>query len=139
MSRRRLSQRQIERIRTIQERRRNKLAERAQLAAHQALEESGGEEVREGLVVARHGANLAVADEKGSVVHCLTRQNIGHPVCGDWVVWQPTHNDQGVVTALLERGSVLSRPDYSGREKPLAANITQLVVVISPQPEPTGK
>ncbi len=133
MSRRRLSQRQIERIRTIQERRRSKLSERAQ----QALEENDEEEVREGLVVARHGANLAVADSDRRVVHCLTRQNIGHPVCGDEVVWQPSAANRGVVTALLERRSVLSRPDYSGREKPLAANITQLVVVISPRPEPS--
>ena len=133
MSRRKLSQRQIERIRTIQERRRSKLSERAQ----HALDESDEEEVREGLVVARHGANLAVADTDRRIIHCLTRQNIGHPVCGDRVVWQPTAAGQGVVTALLERHSVLSRPDYSGRDKPLAANITQLVVVISPQPEPT--
>ncbi len=133
MSRRKLSQRQIERIRTIQERRRNKLSERAR----QALDESDEEEVHEGLVVARHGANLAVANADRRIVHCLTRQNIGHPVCGDRVVWQPTAADRGVVTALLERHSVLSRPDYSGREKPLAANITQLVVVISPRPEPT--
>jgi ribosome biogenesis GTPase len=33
---------------------------------------------------------------------------------------------------------VLSRPDYSGREKPLAANLTQLVVVLAPRPEPSG-
>jgi len=141
--RRKLSQRQIERIRSIQERRRGKLAERAE----RALGESGGEErrgeagegaqVQEGLVVARHGADLAVADAEGRILHCLTRQNIGHPVCGDRVVWQPTGSDRGVVTALLARRSVLSRPDYSGRDKPLAANITQLVVVVSPQPEPT--
>ncbi len=133
MSRRRLSQRQIERIRTIQERRRSKLSERAR----PALEDNDEEEVHEGLVVARHGANLAVADTDRRIVHCLTRQNIGHPVCGDGVVWQPSAANRGVVTALLERHSVLSRPDYSGREKPLAANITQLVVVISPRPEPS--
>jgi ribosome biogenesis GTPase len=42
-----------------------------------------------------------------------------------------------VVTAILSRDSVLSRPDYSGRDKPLAANLTQLVVLVAPRPEPS--
>jgi ribosome biogenesis GTPase len=37
----------------------------------------------------------------------------------------------------LDRTSVLSRPDYSGRDKALAANITQLVVLLAPNPEPS--
>ncbi len=133
MSRRKLSQRQIGRIANIQERRRQKLASRA----HQALQEGDGNPEREGLVVARHGANIAVNDEHGQPHHCLSRQNIGHPVCGDRVVWKPTGGGQGVITALLERDSVLSRPDYSGRDKPLAANISLIVIVLAPQPEPS--
>ncbi len=133
MTRRRLSQRQIERIRAIQERRRAKLETRTE----SSLGGSDGQEAREGLVVARHGANLAVADASGRIHHCLSRQNIGHPVCGDRVVWQPAGADRGVVTALLPRDSTLSRPDYSGRDKPLAANISRLVVVLAPEPEPS--
>jgi ribosome biogenesis GTPase len=132
VSRRRLSQRQIERIRAIQERRRGRLAARAEAA----LDDGAAEVEREGLVAARHGANLAVMDPGGRLHHCLARQNIGHPVCGDRVVWQPAGDDRGVVTALLHRASVLSRPDYAGRDKPLAANIDLLVAVLAPQPEP---
>ncbi len=134
MTRRKLSQRQIERIAAIQERRRQKLASRT---AAQAPDDDDGNPVREGLVVARHGANIAVADAQGRPHHCLTRQNIGHPVCGDRVVWQTSGDGQGVITALLERDSVLSRPDYSGRDKPLAANISLIVIVLAPEPEPT--
>jgi ribosome biogenesis GTPase len=133
LPRRKLSQRQIERVRSIQERRRRRLAERTLDRVPDADEA----EPRRGLVVARHGANLAVADEDERIFHCLSRQNIGHPVCGDRVVWQPTDRHQGIVNALLERSSVLSRPDYSGRDKPLAANITQLVVVLARRPEPS--
>ncbi|MEA3274483.1 MAG: ribosome small subunit-dependent GTPase A, partial [Pseudomonadota bacterium] len=133
MPRRRLSERQIQRIQKIQERRRRRLEERAQLT----LAEYDEEPPREGLVVVRHGANLAVADGAGLVHHCLVRQNIGHPVCGDRVVWQNTGQSQGVVTAILERHTVLSRPDYSGRDKPLAANLTQLAVLLAPRPEPS--
>ena len=91
-----------------------------------------------GRVITRHGQNLVVQGEDHLYTHCLFRQNLGEVVCGDRVVWQPTHDEEGVVTARLPRDSVLSRPDYNGRDKPLAANITQLVVVLAPEPQPTG-
>lgn len=139
MSRRRLSERQIQRIRTIQERRRQHLADRAENALNQVDAEATAESLAEsGLVVVRHGANLAVEDERGRIYHCLARRNIGHPVCGDRVVWQRTADEQGVVTAIQPRDSVLSRPDFTGRDKPLAANLTRIVIVIAPQPDPSG-
>lgn len=131
--RRRLSERQIERIRTIQERRRQRLGQRAE----RVLAEIDEVHAEEGLVVVRHGANLAVEDAAGRVHHCLARQNIGDPVCGDRVVWQEAAPGQGVVTALLPRHSVLSRPDYGGQDKPLAANLTRLMVLLAPRPEPS--
>jgi len=139
MPRRRLSERQVQRIRTIQERRRQHLAERAERALSEMDAESEAEVAEEsGLVVVRHGANLAVEDAEGRVVHCLARRHIGEPVCGDRVVWQRSGPDRGVVTAIQPRETVLSRPDYSGRDKPLAANITCLVILVAPQPEPSG-
>ena len=133
MPRRRLSERQIERIGKIQERRRQRLDKRAQLTQMEDDEAPA----REGLVVVRHGANLAVEDAGEKVFHCLARQNIGHPVCGDHVVWQVTGSNQGVVTAIMERRAVLSRPDFSGRDKPLAANLSRLVILLAPKPEPS--
>lgn len=133
MAKRRLSERQKERIQSIQERRRRRLEERTE----RVLDELDEHEPRHGLVVVRHGANLAVQDEQGQVRHCVARRNIGHPVCGDRVVWQSAGEDRGVVTAILERTTLLSRPDYSGRDRPLAANLTQLVVLLAPHPEPS--
>lgn len=135
MTKRRLSQRQIERIQMIQERRRERLSARPEAAL---AELEGDAEPEAGRVVVRHGANLAVEDASGHVIHCLARQNIGHPVCGDRVVWQRTADGQGVVTAIQPRSTVLSRPDFSGRDKPLAANLTRLVVLIAPEPDPSG-
>lgn len=134
MAQRRLTNQQRARIASIQERRRNKLDERAALTE----EASDSNLAQPGRVITRHGQNLVVRDAEGRDLHCLFRQNLGELVCGDHVIWQPTHDGEGVVTALLPRQSVLSRPDYSGRDKPLAANITQLVVVIAPEPAPTG-
>ncbi len=132
MAKKRLTQRQQERIQSIQEKRRKRLTEKAE----HKLEHAEGQP-QKGTVITRHGQNLVVADEAGTLHHCLWRRNIGHIVCGDHVVWQSTGPANGVVTALLERQSVLARPDYSGREKPLAANITKLVIVLAPEPEPS--
>ncbi|MFP4495452.1 MAG: ribosome small subunit-dependent GTPase A [Halochromatium sp.] len=134
MPRRRLSERQTARIQRIQERRRSKVEARAALA----LAASDDDTARDGLVVVRHGANLIVEDRQGRDHHCVSRQHIGHPVCGDRVVWQPCGPKAGVITALHPRDTLLSRPDASGAEKPLAANIDLLIIVVAPQPAPTG-
>jgi ribosome biogenesis GTPase len=133
MAKRRLSQRQKERIAAIQERRRQRMETRAEQELWQAEEGSPPK----GLVITRHGQNLVVEDESGEMHHCLFRQNIGHVVCGDRVVWQKTGEGEGVVTALLDRDTALIRPTFSGEEKPLAANISQLVIVLAPEPEPS--
>lgn len=134
MAKRRLSKQQQNRIQAIQSRRRKKLEQRAEASLAGA---EGGTSI-EGRVIIRHGATLMVEENDGSLIQCQTRQNIGHPVCGDRVIVEMTGEDTGVVTALLPRQSVLSRPDFSGREKPLAANLTQLVIVLAPKPEPSG-
>lgn len=131
---RRLTDRQKARIGRIQEHRRDRLRE--QVARATAC--SAQEDPREGRVMVRHGARLVVEDPEGGLHLCLARQNLGEPTCGDRVVWQPTGAKQGVVTAILPRQSTLSRPDYSGRDKPLAANLTQLILVLAPLPAPAG-
>jgi ribosome biogenesis GTPase / thiamine phosphate phosphatase len=133
MARRRLTQRQQERIEATQVKRRRQLDERAA----DTVESVQADACCEGRVIARHGQNLAVADSDGKLFHCLLRQSIGEPVCGDRVVWQSTTGDEGVVTALLERSSLLTRPTYGGSEKPLAANIDLLVIVLALEPVPS--
>lgn len=91
-----------------------------------------------GRVITRHGQNLVIEDHNQQLIHCLQRKQSETLVCGDYVLWESTGEGQGVVNSRLERASTLSRPDYSGRNKALAANITQLVVVIAPEPEPSG-
>ncbi|MFC1337054.1 MAG: small ribosomal subunit biogenesis GTPase RsgA [gamma proteobacterium symbiont of Clathrolucina costata] len=134
MAKRRLTKQQKTRIQAIQEKRRKRLDSKAR----QSLSEAGDNPALEGRVIIRHGATLGVMNAQGKLFRCQTRQHIGHPVCGDWVIWQQVDQSTGVVTALQPRSSVLSRPDYSGRHKPLAANITQLVIVLAPKPEPSG-
>ena len=84
---------------------------------------------------------LDTENEQRTVYHCLTRQNIGHIACGDNVVWEKTSSDpnvlEGVVTALMDRQTILTRSTFSETDKPLAANVTQLIIVLAPQPEPS--
>jgi ribosome biogenesis GTPase len=88
--------------------------------------------------VVRHGATLVVEDDQGRHHLCVTRQHLGDPVCGDRVIWQPCGADAGVVTALQPRETLLSRPGSNGEERPLAANIGLLIIVVAPRPPPTG-
>jgi ribosome biogenesis GTPase len=131
---RRLSKRQRERIARIQEARRQAAARHAE----SALAGADSDTQHQGRVIVRHGQNLVVRGPDGRTVHCLFRQNLGEIVCGDRVLWQAVQGGGGVVVALLPRQTTLSRPDFSGRDKPIAANISQLVVVLAPRPEPTG-
>jgi ribosome biogenesis GTPase len=134
MAQRRLTNKQRQRIAKLQEDRRKRLSDRVE----KALLTSEDSDTRNGRVISRHGQHLLVQDEQGIKHHCLFRQNLGEIVCGDKVLWQAASNDQGIAVSLLPRHTVLSRPDYSGRDKPLAANITQLIVVLAPKPSPTG-
>lgn len=134
MARRRLTKQQQSRIARIHEQRRRKAAD----SAEQALSGAQDEAQHGGRVIVRHGRSLLLQTDDGRDVHAMFRANLGEVVCGDRVLWQQTHNNEGVVVALLPRNSALTRPDYGGQEKAIAANITQLVVVLAPQPEPTG-
>jgi len=132
MAKKKLTRRQVERIKQSQQERRDKLA-------LQATSDSTDAELgdsQQGEVITRHGQQVLISNIQGHITPCLIRRNIGQPVCGDQVIWQSSNEQQGVVTAIQPRSSVLARPDYSGREKPLAANITQLLIVIAPEPKP---
>ena len=94
--------------------------------------------IDEGRVVSRFGEQADVEQADGSVVRCAIRKTLEKVVCGDRVQWQrfaqPQHELHGVVSALLERRSLLQRPDPYDGLKPVAANVDRLVVVSAPLP-----
>lgn len=132
MAGRKLSRRQAWRIQKIQEER---LA-RARRKADRVLEseEAGLGPEEKGLVIANYGATLDVEAGNGEISRCAVRQNIDTLVVGDQVVWQAGSKGNGVVVALQPRRSLLARPDSSGRMRPLAANIDQILIVTAPRP-----
>ncbi|MEI9534550.1 small ribosomal subunit biogenesis GTPase RsgA [Moellerella wisconsensis] len=98
-------------------------------------------EAQEGLVISRFGQHADIEAEDGSIQRCNLRRTISSLVTGDRVVWRPALQVQedrrayGVVEAVHERHSVLTRPDYYDGLKPIAANIDQIVIVSAILPE----
>ncbi|WED42513.1 small ribosomal subunit biogenesis GTPase RsgA [Legionella cardiaca] len=89
----------------------------------------------QGLVLTRFSRHAEIEDDAGNRIHCSIRPNIDSLVAGDRVIWQPTGISQGVVVSRFPRESMLGRPDKRGEFKPVAANISQIMVVIAAKPE----
>lgn len=123
MSKRRITEQQARRIRKGRE------------CVHESTE-SDLTNQRKGLVLAHFGKAVALWDAlKGVTVFCHKRQHLGSLVVGDEVLWE-TAGEQGVVTQVLPRRSCLEKHDARGKPSPMAANIDQLVIVVSPIPLP---
>ena len=88
----------------------------------------------EGLVITRYSRHAHVEDLEGRAIHCAIRSHITSLVAGDRVIWQPEGPSQGSIVDVCPRDSVLGRPDEQGQLKPIAANITQMMIVIAPLP-----
>lgn len=88
-----------------------------------------------GLVIVNYGKHLLVEDEAGTLINCVSRRGIDPIVCGDRVHWQKSGDNAGVVVALLPRNTVLLRNTGSQSQRPLAANIDQLVIEAATEPE----
>ncbi|CAH3753135.1 Small ribosomal subunit biogenesis GTPase RsgA, partial [Raoultella ornithinolytica] len=98
-------------------------------------------ETSEGIVISRFGMHADVESADGSVHRCNIRRTIRSLVTGDRVVWRPGKdaadgvNVKGIVEAVHDRTSVLTRPDFYDGVKPIAANIDQIVIVSAILPE----
>jgi len=96
-------------------------------------------EARNGVVISRFGMHADVEDTDSSIHRCNIRRTIRSLVTGDRVLWRPGLQDgatvKGIVEAVHERTSVLTRPDFYDGVKPIAANINQIVIVSAILPE----
>lgn len=136
MSKRKLTRRQNWRIQKIQDERIARARKRESQIEQELLDDNLGPD-QQGLVTAHYGATLDIEplDQPGSARRCHLRTNLPPLVTGDKVIWRASKKDEtGVVVALEERHSLLSRPDNHGRIKPVAANIDYIVLVIAPVP-----
>ena len=91
-----------------------------------------------GIIISRFGQHADVENDEHKVYRCNLRRSISSLVCGDKVLWrlgkESQHSITGIIEAVHERESVLSRPDVYDGVKPIAANITQILIVSSVLP-----
>ncbi len=118
MAKRRLSQRQKNRI---------------QAAQHEVSE---SDEHEHGTVVSHQGGQILVELDSGSSIGCKIKSNLGNIVCGDRVAIETTANQGYRVLAILPRDNLLQRIDGFAQVRAVAANISQLFVCLSVSPEP---
>ncbi|MDE2427242.1 MAG: ribosome small subunit-dependent GTPase A [Burkholderiales bacterium] len=89
-----------------------------------------------GLVIAAHGRHYLVQAEIDGVaqkLHCVTRGKKSDVSVGDIVEFALTSKNQGVIEAITPRKTLLYRSDQY-KSKMLAANLTQLLIVVATEP-----
>ena len=118
MAKRRLSQRQKQRIE----------------AAQSAYRESDAH--HQGLVVSHQGGRILVELAAGATVDCKIKSNLGNIVCGDRVAIETADNGEHRIMAILARDNLLQRVDGFDQVRAVAANISQLLVCLAVNPEP---
>ncbi len=109
---------------------RHKPARRSTLDTHTSATASS----QPGRVIAHFGRDLVVEAVDGGLHMCTARKKLGRLVCGDRVQWQASGPEQGIVTSVEPRKTLLARPDPRGEVRPLAANVDQLIIVCAPEP-----
>lgn len=86
-----------------------------------------------GQIVAAFGRQYLVEIANGEVLSCVLRGKKSGVVCGDQVQVKCTTVGQGVIEAISPRNTLIYRSNTI-RKKLIAANITQIIIVISAVP-----
>ena len=137
---------------------------RKQRQRPQQLDLENLSEPLEGRVISHFGTEVIVEDTQGTRHRCHFRANLDNLLVGDRVIWrrslltdslakalideesnetmeEPVSNadsaigEVGVIEQCLPRHSVIERPDHRGKLRGIAANITQVIIVIAPHPK----
>lgn len=86
-----------------------------------------------GTIVAAFGRQFEVRDADDVRWRCVTRGKRTNFACGDEVEFSPTSAGEGVIQQAGARRSLLHRSD-AFKEKLLAANVTQIFIVVATEP-----
>lgn len=116
MSKRKLTKQQQQRIKAQEER-----------------HDDTASETFQGLVIARFGSKAEIETAQSTRLICAIRPNLKDIVAGDQVLFIEEGQQQGVVVKCIARKSSLYRQSPR-RKKLIAANVTQLMIVLAPKP-----
>ena len=70
----------------------------------------------------------------GKITRCVARRGLPQIVCGDEVEWLQNSDGSGVIETIKPRRSVLNRADGNSDQRPLVANIDQVVIEAALEP-----
>lgn len=87
----------------------------------------------QGQIIAAFGRQYLAELPNGEIITCLTRGKKSDVACGDFVAIQSTAEKQGVIENIQTRTSLLYRSD-AYRQKIIAANVTQIIIVVAAEP-----
>ena len=86
-----------------------------------------------GTIVAAHGRQYRVELDDGRTLLCFPRGKKSELACGDKVSIQLSGENQGVIDSIEERQTLLYRSNEF-KQKLIAANVTQIVIVVATEP-----
>lgn len=87
-------------------------------------------------IIASYGRRYIVRSPEKHIYEASTRSKRTDYACGDWVEIQILNAEQAVIEKHLPRSSLLYRQD-SWKSKLIAANVSQLIVVLAAVPSPS--
>jgi len=133
MSKRKLTRQQQFRIDKVQQERLARVQKKDN-KIEQKIESGTLGAPQNGLVIAHFGATLDIEAENGDIARCYVRSNLPALVTGDQVIWHTDEQTTGIISAVQDRRTILTRPDMRGTLRPVAANIDRIVIVVAPSP-----
>ena len=86
-----------------------------------------------GQVIAAYGRHYLVETGDGCQFACFPRGKKSAVACGDRVTFVQTSDEQGVIEAVEPRSTLFSR-SAAHRQKLIAANVSQLAIVVAAEP-----
>ncbi len=86
-----------------------------------------------GTIIAAHGRQYQVALASGEVLPCFPRGKKSELACGDSVIVLRSGDTQGVIESFEPRSTLLYRSNEF-RQKLVAANVSQIVIVVATEP-----
>lgn len=110
---------------------------KAKQSSHLSQARNQDKTLKKGQIIEHFGRNALVEEAQTLTQYrCHLRANLGLLVTGDKVAFWVDEQIQGVIEAVEERQSLLSRPNIQQIPKPVAANIDLVFIVIAAKPEP---
>jgi ribosome biogenesis GTPase len=91
-------------------------------------------DLHQGLVISHLGQGIAVETADNGIILCQTLRKLETVTVGDQVLFSYASADQGRIEEILPRRSLLTRPSWNGKIRPVAANIDKIYVVFAPEP-----